>query len=180
MSHTVDCGRVAAEQAVVAEDPEVAGLGDGDLGRLVGAVVVEVLVGLLLVAELLHQRVEVLVGVADAVERVLLLELRQELGQLGVVPLGELVGAVVGDGERHRGQVVAVEPPDGHLGHAELLGGLQPGVAGDHLTGAAGDDGLLPAEAAQAGRDVGDGRVVRRGLVGEQKSGRSGRSRPAG
>jgi hypothetical protein len=101
--HVLERGRVAAEQPVVAEDPQVAGLGDGDLGRLVGTVVVEVLVGLLLVAELLHQRVEVLVGVADAVERVLLLELRQELRQLGVVPLGELVRAVVGDGERHGG-----------------------------------------------------------------------------
>jgi hypothetical protein len=100
------------------------------------------------------------VPAAHAVERVLLLELRQELRQLGVVPLGELVGAVVGDGERDGGQVVAVEPPNRHLGHAEFLGGLEPGVTGDYFTGTARDNGLLPAEAAQAGRDVGDGGVV--------------------
>ena len=44
--------------------------------------------------------------------------------------------------------------------NAQLLRGLEPGVAGDHLTGAAGDDGLLPAEAADAGGDVRYGRIV--------------------
>jgi hypothetical protein len=62
---------------------------------------------------------------------------------------------------RGRGvEVVALEPPHRHVLHAELLGGLEPGFAGDHLTAAAGDDGLLPAEATDAGGDVGDGRVV--------------------
>ena len=162
--HVLQIGAVAAEQPVVAEYPEVAGLGNRDGGRILSTVVDEVLVDLLLLAQLLHEGVDVVLGVADAVECVLGLELLQQLGQFGLVPLRELVGAVVGDGEGRRSQVVAVEPPDRHLGHAQALGGLQPGVAGDDLARAAGDDGLLPAEAAQAGRDVGDGVVVAAGV----------------
>jgi hypothetical protein len=41
-----------------------------------------------------------------------------------------------------------------------LLRSLEPRVAGDHLTAAPRDDRLLPAESADAGCDVRDGRIV--------------------
>jgi hypothetical protein len=67
-----------------------------------------------------------------------------------------VVGDRLGDGV----DVGAVEPPHGDFHHPELLRGLEARVAGDHLAGAACDDGLLPAEAAQARGDVRDRGVV--------------------
>lgn len=80
-----------------------------------------------------------------------------------------VVGDRLGDGV----DVGAVEPPHGDFHHPELLRGLEARVAGDHLAGAACDDGLLPAEAAQARGDVGDRGVVltRVGRGAEQTGG---------
>jgi hypothetical protein len=61
-----------------------------------------------------------------------------------------VVGDRVGDGV----DVEAVEPPHGDLHEPEMLRGFEARVAGDHIAGAACDDGLLPAEAAQARGDV--------------------------
>ena len=64
-------------------------------------------------------------------------------------PLGELVGAVVGDLIRRGVEVRAVEPDDRDLFGAHLPGCFEARVTGDHLTGAFGDDGLLPPEALE-------------------------------
>jgi hypothetical protein len=86
--HVLDAGRVAAEQPVVAEAPQVAELRRGHGGRGFGTFVDQVAVDLLLFAQLLDQGVEVLGRVADAVERVLGLELLEQLGRkLRFVPL---------------------------------------------------------------------------------------------
>jgi hypothetical protein len=112
------------------------------------------------------RRVDVVGRVADAFERVFPLQLLEDLHELGLVPLGVLVRTVVGDCVGERVEVAPLEPPHGHLGHAEALGGLQARIAGDHLTAAAGDDRLLPAEPADAGRYVRDGRIVAAGVGG--------------
>jgi hypothetical protein len=70
--------------------------------------------------------------------------------------LGRDVGLLFGDGV----EVRAVDAPHGDLGHAEVLRGQEARVAGDHLTGAPSDDGLLPAEPAKGRGDVGDRGVV--------------------
>ena len=123
----------------------------GALGRL-GTGVVEA--GALLGGEAGDQTVDLLVVEAHAVERVLLAQLFEQAGQRGVIPLGELVRLVVGDRVGDGVDAGAVEPPHGDFHQPELLRGLEARVAGDHLAGAACDDGLLPAEAAQARGDV--------------------------
>ena len=70
--------------------------------------------------------------------------------------LGRDVGLLFGD----RVEVRAFEPPRGDLGHADVLRGQEARVDGDHLTGAAGDDGLLPFEPAEGSGNVGDRGVV--------------------
>ncbi len=84
----------------------------------------------------------------------------QQRGQLGVVPVRELVGAGIGQIVGNRLQVIALEPPHRDLGHAELLRGLQARVAGDDLARWTGDDRLLPAEATNACGDVRNGLVI--------------------
>ena len=50
--------------------------------------------------------------------------LLEEAGQLGVLPLGKFMGAVIRNLVGRGSEVIAVEPPDRDLGHAELLRGL--------------------------------------------------------
>ena len=170
--HVGELRAVAAEQAVVAEDPEVAGLRDRHGRRRLGTGVVEVRA--LLGSEAGDQPLDLLVVEAYAVERALFAKLFEQAGQRGVIPLGELVRLVVGDRVGDGVDVGAVEPPDRDLHQPELLRGLEARVAGDHLAGAARDDGLLPAEAAEGGSDVRDRGVVltRVGRGAEELAGR--------
>ena len=61
----------------------------------------------------------------------------EQLRKLGLVPLGELVRAVVRDRVGGRVEVAAVEPDDGNGLHAEFDRRLEPRVAGDHFAGVA-------------------------------------------
>ncbi len=143
---------------MVAEQPEVALASDGIERWLLRSRIVD-LAGRV-AAELSEQCVDVVVRVTDAFEAVLGAQLSQQFRQRRLVPRRVLVAAVVGDCERGRVEVAPVEPDDGDSRVPELLGSLEPRVAGDDLARALGDDGLLPAEAADRGGDVGDGFVV--------------------
>jgi hypothetical protein len=150
---------VAAEQPVLAQDPEIAQPAGGVLRRLARSGVVQLLVRLVR-GELGQKLVDLVVAEPDAVERVLGAEGVEQGGQGLIVPLGELSGPVVRDRVRRGLQVGAVEPGDGDLAEAQGLRSLEPRVARDHLAARLRDDGLPEAEASQRGGDVRDGWVV--------------------
>ena len=162
-------GAVAAEHAVLAQHPEVAGLRRGGVRRFRDLVLGDLLLGAQVRLDLGQQGVDVLRRVPDRVERVLGPQLVEESRQGGLVPLGELVGAVVRDAKGRGLQVRALEADHGDLGHPQIPGRLQPRVPRHDLAGGLGDDGLLPAEPPQGRRDVGDGGVVLAGIRGVLK-----------
>jgi len=161
--HVLGAGAVAAQQAVLAEHPQVAGLGDRVVRRLGHGVGVG--------QPLLHAGVEQhgqLVGV-EAEQRPVdagLLELGQLDGQQLHVPVGQLRRLVVGDavcphllgcevaGDVHR-----------HLLQPELLGSLPAGVPADDDAVAVHDDRLAETEAADALGDGLHGVVVEAGVL---------------
>ena len=138
---------------MITEDPQVALLGRGLLGRLLGTGIVE-LAAIAVGGERDQELVDVRAGVADALEAVLGAQLFQQLRERGLVELRELVRPIVRDRERRRVEVAAIEPDDGHLIEPELERRLQARVAGDDLAAALGHDRLLPTEPLDGRRDV--------------------------
>ena len=140
-----------AEQAVLAQEPKVAGLSDGVGWRL----------GHLVLGDLRggggREAGEFLFVVARGGEEFLVLDGdgRELLLQGTLVPFGKLGGAVVGDGEG--GGLGALEArADGLDGApAKGAGGHEGAVAGDDHSVPVHHDGLLLPEAREAGLDGG-------------------------
>ncbi len=159
---------VAAEEAVVPEEPQVPFLRDGVLGQLAGADVLELArAGQRL--QLREEVVDLVRRIPDRDQAVLGPQVLQDLRERLFLPRGELMGAVVRDLVGRRLEVRPLEPHDRDLGHAEALRRLEPRVPRDHLARAPGDERLLPVEAADRGRDVLDGRVVDPGVGGREE-----------
>jgi hypothetical protein len=144
---------------VVTEQPEIAEPGDGLLRRIFRARVVELLIGLVR-GEFGQERLDVAIGVADALERVLAPQFLEDARERRVVPFRDLVRAVVRDRVCRRIEVAAVEPGHGHLAEPERLRRLEPRVAGDDLPARPRHDRLPEAEPPDGRRDVRDRWVV--------------------
>jgi hypothetical protein len=152
-------GAIPAQESVIAQGPQVAGTGRGRIGQLAGAEVGD-LARAYLGLDLGQEVVDLADGVANPLEGVLGAQFLEELPERGLVPLGELGGAVVGNRVGGRVEVGALEPDDRDLDQPQRLGGLQARVPGDDLARGARHDGLAPAEAPDRGRDVGNGLIV--------------------
>ena len=153
--HLGGIGGIAAEQTMVAQEDEVARLGDrllGDLGHLVGigealgADVAEL--GELIWVETKHTQVVAEVG-----------ELGDLQGQQIKIPGALFGGAVVSQAvglDLLRGKVAG--DMDRHLRQAKALGGQKAGVACDDHALGINYDGLTPAVLGQRGRHLSNGR----------------------
>ena len=135
---------------MVAQDPQVALLAHGIIGRfrgryLLGGLVIEQIVQLVQV-EPGQFEVEV-----EALQR------PQLIGQQVLVPAGVQGQAVVGDDVGPLlglGQVGELDHRD--RGHAQLAGRQESSVTGDDAGVAVDQDRVRPAELEQAGGDLGD------------------------
>ena len=166
--HPLDVGQhrgVAAQQAVVAQDPEVARLADRLLRRL-RDLVLGLIARRLAVGE--RQQPLQLGGVeADQVEvEALVPQPRQLLRQQRVVPAGLQGELVVGDQVRPLLRLAEVlEPDHRHLGEPELARREQPAVAGEDAALLVDQDRVGPAELDHRGRDLIDLRLAVRARV---------------
>ena len=139
-------GGVAAQQAVAAQQPDVARARDRRLGHLGHRIVIGLALGVRLVARhQLGQRVGIEAGERQI--EVVVLQGREFDAQHRVVPAGVLGDAVVGD---HQGPALRraqmVEHDHRHHLQPELLRGGEPSVPGDDHAVAAGQDRIGEAE----------------------------------
>ena len=166
--HVLGVSRVAAEQLVIAEQPEIARLSDRVLGRLTSTRIFEVRP--LLRERAGDQRVHLLGGVADAVERILSAKGLKQLRQGRFIERGDLPDTVICNRVRRRLDVRAREPHDWDALKPKLVRRLEPRVPRDHLARGFRHDRLLPPEPSDRVRDRADRLVVvaRVGGVAEQ------------
>ena len=161
--HVFRFAAVAAQQAMFAEYPQIAGLG----GRLVGRLGYVVRIGLAGVALGIQQPQHFVVREAGQVQvEVHLLQLSQFLGQPVVVPVGDGRRLVVGDAVCFGlGRRQAAGDMNGHLGHVQLDGRLVARMADDDDVVLIDDERLAEAEFLDRCRHGVHGGVVQARVV---------------